>query len=62
MIKFLLLLSEILLSTKFIVWASAVCFLWFGFFDMPLMHINLCGLFNAKTILVEKLWYYLIHS
>ena len=31
---------------------------WCGFF--VLWHINLCGLFNVKAILIEKqLWYYL---
>ena len=37
-------------------WFGLVWFLW-------LWHINLCGLFNAKAILVkEQLWYYLTYS
>ena len=34
---------------------------WFGFFI--LWHINTCGVFKAKVILLEEqLWYYLTHS
>ena len=34
---------------------------WFGFFIS--WHINLCRLFNAKSILLEEqYWYYLTHS
>ena len=33
----------------------------FGFFVY--WHINLCGLFNAKAIIIEEQqWYYLTHS